>query len=130
MKVIKRDWRDESGSAAVEFAIVGLLAIVLCVAIVEFGRALHLANELAYAADWGTRLVLLNPQVTDADVVAEVRAHLFLANTEGLEILTSHSSINSSAARGLSVSLPLTLLIPTYRLEGFRVSVERMVPTQ
>lgn len=128
LKHADRYAQDEVGSTAVEFAIIGLLAIVLCVGTLEIGRALHLANELAYAADRGTRLVLLNPLVSDAEVVAEVRAHLRLANTDGLEILTSRDTSTLSAERALSVSLPLTLLIPAYSLETFRVSVERKVP--
>ncbi|MFN4099536.1 MAG: TadE/TadG family type IV pilus assembly protein [Pararhodobacter sp.] len=124
----KRFLRDESGSTAVEFGMIGLLVIVLCVATLEFGRALHLTNELAFAADRGSRLVLLNPDVPDADVVAEVRANLRMANTAGLEILTSRESHGAQATRGLSVSLPLTLLIPTPRLQNFRLSVQRRVP--
>ena len=126
--VFRRLLRDEAGSTAVEFAIIGLLAIVLCVGTLEFGRALHLANELSFAADRGARLVLLNPAVSDADVVAEVRASLGLANTDGLEILTSSSG--TPTVRGLSVSLPLTLMVPNVRPEGFRVSVRRQVPTE
>ncbi|MCC5986154.1 MAG: pilus assembly protein [Pararhodobacter sp.] len=127
MRAIQRRWRDEAGAAAVEFSIVGLLAIVLCVGTVEFGRALHIANELSFAADRGARLVLLDPQVSDEQVVAEIRNNLGLANSDGLEILTSNGS---PTARGLSVSLPLTLIIPTFGTAGFRVSVQRMVPTQ
>lgn len=89
MKAVKRFWRDNLGATAVEFAFIGLFAIVLCVATLEFGRIFYLTNELGYAADRGTRLVLLNPQISDADVIAEVQAHLRLANTDGLEILTS-----------------------------------------
>lgn len=132
MKVIKRAkhiWGNEAGSTAVEFATVGLLAIVLCLSILEVGRALHLANELSFAADRGTRLVLLNPEVSDADVEAEVRAHLRMANIDGLVIVTTHNTLDPQTTRVLSVSLPLTLFIPTYPFQSFRVSVERKVPT-
>lgn len=128
MRLIRYFLRNEAGTAAVEFAFIGLLAIVLCVATVEFGRALHLANELSFAADKGSRLILIRPDVTDAEVVAEVQSNLQLANADGLEILTSQVNENGASARRLSVSLPLVLLIPTFRLENFRVSVERMVP--
>jgi len=128
LQPVRRFHHDQSGTTAVEFAIVGLLAILLCVGMVEFGRALHLANELSYAADRGTRLLLLNPEISDQDVVAEVRAHLRLANTDGLVILTSNVTTGSQTARGLSLSIPLTLLIPTFRVQGLRVGVERNVP--
>lgn len=130
MASAKRYWREQSGSTAVEFAIIGLFVIVLCVGTVEFGRALHLANELAYAADRGARLVLLDPQVTDSELEAEVRAHLRLADTEGLVITASQDGVASQITRGLTVSLPLTLFIPAFRVQGFRVSVERLVPPQ
>jgi Flp pilus assembly protein TadG len=128
MEHIKQFWRDTRGATAVEFAFIGLFAIVLCIATLEFGRVFYLTNELGYAADRGTRLVLLNPQISDAEVIAEVQAHLRLANTDGLEIVTSQSNTSPGGTRSLSISLPLALLIPTYRPEGFRVSVQREVP--
>jgi Flp pilus assembly protein TadG len=128
MKAFKQFWRDTLGATAVEFAFIGLFAIVLCVATLEFGRIFYLTNELGYAADRGTRLVLLNPQISDADVIAEVQAHLRLANTDGLEILTSQIDTSPGTSRSLSISLPVALLIPNFRPEGFRVSVQREVP--
>ena len=129
MRGIRRHWRDESGATAVEFSIVGLLAIVLCVGTLELGRALHVANELSFALDRGVRLIHLNPQVSDEEVRAEIRANLGLANATGLEILTSHDSSGASPVRDLSVSLPLTLIIPALGSRDLRVRVERMVPT-
>lgn len=126
---VKHLWRSETGSTAVEFAFIGLVVIVLSIATLEIGRALHLSNELSFAADHGTRLVLLNPDATDTEVEAEVRSHLRLANTEGLEIITSHNSLDAQPTRGLHISLPVELLIPASRLPGFRLTVERRIPT-
>ena len=55
----------EDGAAAVEFAIIGLLLILVSVGTIEVGRALWLYNELAYAADHAARLVMINPGATD-----------------------------------------------------------------
>lgn len=126
---ILRRSRDDGGSVAVEAAIVGLAAIVLCIATVEIGRALYLANELAFAADQGARLVLLNPQVSDAEVEAEVLANLWLASNGDLDIRISEVSIGAATMRRLSITLPLSLLVPTFRRDRFRVGVERQVQT-
>lgn len=128
MRIRDRFRVSESGSVAIEFGIVGLLVIVLCIGTVEFGRALYLANELSYAADRGTRLVLLNPAVSDTDVKAEVRANLRLANTDGLEISISRNIVDSVTIRSLNVSLPLKLLIPAFSLAELRLTTERKVP--
>jgi len=128
MKTVQHLRSSESGAVAIEFAFVGLFVLVLCIGTVEFGRALYLASELSYAADRGTRLVLMNPQVSDAALAAEVRAHLRLANTNGLEVLTRSTVVDSQITRSLSVSLPVSLLIPTYSLPAFRLEIERKVP--
>ena len=47
----RRSVRCDSGVTAIEFAFVGLLAISLILGIIEFGRALFIRNELAFAAD-------------------------------------------------------------------------------
>ena len=58
--------RRDDGAAAIEFALIGLLLIVVSVGTIVVGRALFLYNELAHAADRAARLILLGR--TDAEV--------------------------------------------------------------
>lgn len=66
MSPVRRLFRREDGTAAIEFALIGLLLILVSVGTIEVGRALFLYNELAHAADRAARLVMIQP--ADASV--------------------------------------------------------------
>lgn len=55
-----RDLRSERGAAAVEFALVLPLLIILVLGMVEFGRAFQVQSTLAAAAREGVRIVALH----------------------------------------------------------------------
>lgn len=60
--------RDERGAAAVEFAIVLPLLLVIVFGIIDFGRYLAVRNNLAAAVREGARLA--SAQATSAEVVS------------------------------------------------------------
>ena len=62
MTALIRACRCEAGTAAVEFAIISMVFISLCVGIVDFGRTLYVKNQLSFLADQATRTVLVNPR--------------------------------------------------------------------
>jgi Flp pilus assembly protein TadG len=65
--------RDERGAAAVEFALVLPLLVVILFGILEFGRALHISHVVTDAAREGARRAVVrdgqNKQTTVPDVV-------------------------------------------------------------
>ena len=50
-----RSWRDDRGSAIVEFSLVGILLTVLFLALLQLGLALHFRNTLVASAAEGAR---------------------------------------------------------------------------
>jgi Flp pilus assembly protein TadG len=72
-----RAWRDEAGAAAVEFAFVLPVLLLLLFGIVEFGRAWNVRQTLTDAAREGARVAAVNnglvtPAATLADSVKKV----------------------------------------------------------
>lgn len=68
-----RDPRDDTGSAVVEFTLVGILLAVLTLAVVQLGLALHVRNTVLDAAAEGARFGALADNVP-ADGVTRARA--------------------------------------------------------
>ena len=69
MSPARRLFRREDGTAAIEFALIGMLLIGVSVGTIEIGRALFLYNELAHAADRAARLVMIAPaDASDEDL--------------------------------------------------------------
>jgi Flp pilus assembly protein TadG len=66
-------WRDESGAAAVEFALVLPMLVVILFGTIEFGRALHISHAVTDAAREGARRAVVrdgqNKQTTVPDLV-------------------------------------------------------------
>jgi Flp pilus assembly protein TadG len=50
-----RSWRDDRGSAIVEFVLVGILLTFLFLALLQLGLALHVRNTLVASAAEGAR---------------------------------------------------------------------------
>lgn len=72
----KRFCRDRSGASAVEFALVAPLFIMLLFAIWEFGWALHNAASVSYALEQASRELMLDPDVTAAELQADVQGRI------------------------------------------------------
>jgi len=65
--------RDDSGSAVVEFALVGAILTVLTVSVLQLALALHVRNTVLDAASEGARFAALADN-TPADGIARTRA--------------------------------------------------------
>jgi Flp pilus assembly protein TadG len=61
-----RSWRGENGQAAVEFALVVPLFLMLVVALVKFGGAVHYWLDMTHAANVGARIAAVDLDVTKA----------------------------------------------------------------
>lgn len=75
----RRLLRDERGAAAVEFAFVVPVLLVLVCAIIDFGRLLYTANSLTGAAREGGRELATVADFTDATRVGAVRTRVMTA---------------------------------------------------
>jgi Flp pilus assembly protein TadG len=67
-----RNRRDERGAAAVEFALVVPLLLLMVLGVAEFGRAYHVQASLSQAAREGVRVMAL--QNDPAAAIAATRA--------------------------------------------------------
>ncbi len=78
--------RDRKGAAAVEFAIVLPLFLLLVVGALDVGRAVMVQHKLAEAARAGCRLYTLKNEVTEDDVRAIVDKVMADANIGGYAV--------------------------------------------
>jgi Flp pilus assembly protein TadG len=74
--VARRNYtRDQSGAAAVEFAFVGPVLVVMLIGICQFGMILHIQSEMAHVARNAARLLSVQSIVV-ADAPAYVSSKL------------------------------------------------------
>ncbi|WMT92871.1 pilus assembly protein [Pelagibacterium sp. H642] len=116
--------RGQRGAAAVEFAMICLPLIVLLVGTIEFGRVLHLRNNLAYAADVGVRAMIIGKP--DEEVAALVNAAFSGAGE--LTPQFGNTAVGTAHFRTLTVTYSVSLLIPGLSPDGFTLEIERGLP--
>ena len=131
MRSLRRFGRCNSGTAAIEFAIVGLVMIMMTIAVIEFGRALFVRNHISYASDAGTRAVLLSPpashEALEAKAEDAIRDHYIGPRPEELVIEPAWETFSGVDYLRITVALPLTVFIPG-NVATLTLTVDRRVP--
>lgn len=103
--------RSERGAAAVEFALVMPLLLVLVLGIAEFGRAYHLQTTLSGAAREGVREMALHDNPTDARAATKAAApHLGL--TDGQIAVTPSSCVASAGTPAATATVTVSYPMP------------------
>jgi xanthosine utilization system XapX-like protein len=117
------------GTAAVEFAIISLVMVLVCIAILDVGRALLLRNELAYAADHAARVIMRLGECSEAE--AEVDADVgrnFRENADAVEIRLSSEVEPPLTYCTVTLRLSLRPIVPGLLGQTINLSAHRRVP--
>jgi Flp pilus assembly protein TadG len=99
-------FRSDSGSAAVEFALVVPLLITLVLGIVEFGRAYNVQGSLSAAAREGVRVMAVSNSPTAARAATKNAAVLNPAITDA-QVTISPASCTPASNVTLTITYPL-----------------------
>ena len=122
--------RREDGTAAIEFALIGLLLIVVSIGTIEVGRALFLFNELAHAADRAARLILINPTISDGDLMDQVRDEDLLTGLSpaDLEVIPGEVADSGISFRTVTLEYSFTPMLSGLTLRSVTMTTVRRVP--
>jgi hypothetical protein len=126
---LRRLGPNRSGAAAIEFAIVSMALILVCLGVIELGRGLQLRNELSFAADFGARKILTDMTISNEALEEEVRAAFRRGEPERLEVSIGAETVDGVDFRTVALSYPFTLLLPGLAGDTIRLGLDRRVPT-
>lgn len=107
-----RRLRDESGAAAVEFALVMPLLVLLVMGIVSFGRAYQTQAALAAAAREGVRVMAVRNDPAAARAAAEAVVGDLSPALSDSQIAISPSVCAPGQTATVTASYPITFLTP------------------
>jgi len=104
-------WRDESGSAIVEFLLVSALLVALSAGLLQLALALHVRNTLADAAAEGARQASL-VGATQQDGVTRSRDLIRVAVGDAVEVdvVARRELWQGNSTMTVTVTAPLPLL--------------------
>lgn len=109
----------QAGAAAVEFALVCLVFLVLLIGIMEMGRLLFYWNAAAEATRWGARLAVVC-DFDDSVIKDKMRAMLPLLKTTDIAVSYVPASCASDAAtarascESVTVEINPTVVVKTF----------------
>lgn len=124
----KRLAKCQTGAAAVEFAIVSSVLIMLLIAIVDFGRTLYIKNQLSFLADKAARSILVNPNITDASLETTLRSDFVAGDPLGLTVDITTDVVSGTTFKVLSIDYPVTLFVPNLASSTLDLNVTRRIP--
>lgn len=112
---MRRIVRDETGSAVVEFTLVGVLLTVLTLAVIQLGVALHVRNTVLDAAAEGARFAALADN-GPADGVA--RTEQLITEAIGADYATDVRVTTGSWMGHPAVTITVRTTLPVIGLIG------------
>lgn len=120
----------EGGAAAIEFALIGMLLIVVSIGTIEGGRALFIFNELAHAADRAARAIMIDPGISASDLADQVRdENLLTGLAPDLVTVTPGAVVDSGITfRTVRLAYPFTPMVSGLTLGSFTMTTDRRVP--
>ena len=122
--------RDGEGATALEFAMVLPVFIALLFAIFQFGLAQHRIASLRYALNEASRAVMLNPEMTEAQVSDRVKAKLEALADPDVTVtlaITDHATGRIARLTGVYVAEVGVPLVATYPF-SFTTTVDAALP--
>jgi len=113
----------------VEFAIISMVMVMVCIGLIDFGRGLNIRNQLSLAADYGARYILTDSKITDGALETAVRNNFTAFEPDLLKITVEKETVNGLDFRTMTLAYPFTSLVPGVSIGQINLSVVRRTPT-
>lgn len=125
----RRFGTDRRGATAVEFALISFPLMLVFLGCFEFARALQTNNNLSYAAGLGSRAILTNSAISEADLTQTIRGAFVGGSPDSLEIAYGTEVTDGVTFRTMTLSYPFDFVASAVSNTPITLSVTRRVPT-
>jgi Flp pilus assembly protein TadG len=106
-------WQCSSGSAAVEFAFVFPLLLILMLGIYSVGSVMHCVSSVRYSLEETARMLQLNPKLSEDDLQAAIDTKLAKFGNQAVTLtLTTDTDDSGSEIAHLSASYSWLIAVP------------------
>ncbi|TNE42635.1 MAG: pilus assembly protein [Alphaproteobacteria bacterium] len=124
--------RDKRGIAAVEFAILSPIIIVMIVGVLETGRLLYTRSSLQSGLEMAGRYAMVHPNASQTELQAIAFGSLKIYDSAGSEPTLTMSTQGGSDADFLVLAATIDhqMLIPLVDLNGITLKAQTVVPIE
>lgn len=125
-RLLRRLRREESGVAAIEFAISSIAVLTCILGAIEFGRYFYLKNTLDYVVTEAGRYAITNPTAPDSAIQSQVTSKAPHGVTATVTITSTQSGIVTYKTITATANVPL--LTKFFPFVTFPVTCRTRVP--
>jgi len=128
LKFWRRGIRDQRGATAAEFAILLPVFCMMVFGTIEVSRMMYMGASVQWAVDRAARMVVVDPDVSDADLEDAVNGYLTAAGSPDVAIVSAEEDFGGVPVIRLSAHYDHVLYGPF--ISGFTVGFdfETLVP--
>ena len=126
--LFRRFRRNEDGGPALEFAIIAPVFIAVCLGAISLGYAFQVRNEMAHAVDAGIRQVMMDPDITDDDLVTAIRDEFIESDPDNLTVTLTQTTIDGVNYRSIALSYPFTRIVIPGMPDNMTLGLSRRTP--
>lgn len=108
MRLSRKLSRDESGAAAVEFAFVGPVAILMMFGVIESGRLMFTLNELEASLSAAAREWMIDPDASNSAFEDAFCEHAVLVDCDQTAFTFATQTVNGQDWRVVTASVPFS----------------------
>jgi len=122
--------RQQSGAAALEFALVSVPLIIVTFLIIETGRYVYLKQALVSAVDKATRTLYIDGNTTVGTMRTIVIEGIVWGNADSLNLTVSPVVVDGVPAFRIDAAYQFTTLIPNILPDPISITDQQILLTQ
>jgi Flp pilus assembly protein TadG len=123
-----RNLRDESGAAAVEFAMVATAFLVILFGIIELGFGIFCGTDAQHAIERATRVYIVNPDATDQQFKDSVAKSLMSIPIDSISINITKVAVSGAPMAQIVWSYSYAYSIPFLPTETMKFGSQVLAP--
>jgi Flp pilus assembly protein TadG len=104
--------RDESGAAAVEFALISTVLITLIFGIFNTGWAIYCGADVRHAIERSARIYIAKPTATETELRTAIESHLMTVPLSDVALTVTKPTVSGAQVAQIAWTYNYTISIP------------------
>jgi Flp pilus assembly protein TadG len=128
MKALRKLVRDQRGSSAVEFAVVGNVFLMVILAVCYLGIMLWHESHLNWAVDAASRLAAVDSTTTQTAIATAVNNYLTSVGMDTASVSYSVATVSGVKVGTINATLIETLTVPLFSTVHLTYTASAKIP--
>ncbi len=109
---LKKLWKNNEGSEAIEMAFVLPVFLLFVLGIIEFGRAYWIMHSMQLSIDEAGRYAMLNTTASDTQIVSTAKGNLYGLNSNDFTVTSTSQTISGVNYKRIVATYVFSFTVP------------------